>query len=195
MVVSYSDYLSRGGLRWSEGLATLDLLLVHPWGHFCNILFSHGSPEEQFLSLSTSTFLFNHSQISTVYKILRIYSMSQKSSKTLINTVKIHLALLCKIMHDVLLCTSTPRRKLVLKTLLERRHACICLKSYLCVRGLGSWRCLCTFYLCVVFLWLLQEPSVILRSACVAFISVPLFREVWLCVRKHVNGFLVLQPY
>ena len=47
----------------------------------------------------------------------------------------------------------------------------------------------------LVFLWLLQEPSVTLWSRCVAFISVPLFREVWLCVRKHVSGFLVLQPY
>lgn len=33
----------------------------------------------------------------------------------------------------------------------------------------------------IVFLWLLQESSVILRSVRVAFIAVPLFREVCVC--------------
>lgn len=73
------------------------------------------------------------------------------------------------------------------------------LNSYLCVyetaEKLRSQCCLYTLYLDIVFRWLLQEPSVILWSVCVAFISVPLFREVWSCVRKRVSGFLVLQPY
>lgn len=36
-----------------------------------------------------------------------------------------------------------------------------------------------------VSLWLVQEPSVILWSECVAFITVPLFREVLVHVRKY----------
>ena len=172
MKVFHEDHVSSGGRRPSEGAA-------NKRGTFISVTL-----------VLRCTFL---------WLISHFYGMRHSESRKPSGDMKIHPAFLYRNMYCVLHCSSTTMRKQAF--LRANMYACIFVfwLSQLCTWA-GREADIVTLLLhflpfALVFLWLLQEPSVTLWSRCVAFISVPLFREVWLCVRKHVNGFLVLQPY